>query len=133
VATIGGITLAATVRAPGAARREVRRRLEGRLAGDRLRDAELIVSELVSNAVLHAPHAGVLEVWIRADAGRLRVELSYAGEGPPGTPPPLPPPHAERGRGLLIVDALADRWGACGNGVTCVWFELDVADRGEAG
>ena len=129
-ATVGGLTLAATVRAPGAARREVRRRLKGRMAGDRLRDTELVVSELVSNAVLHSPRATVLEVWIGADAGSLRVEVSYAGERPPGAPPILPPPHSERGRGLAIVDALADRWGACGDGVTQVWFEMDVADHG---
>jgi anti-sigma regulatory factor (Ser/Thr protein kinase) len=37
----------------------------------------------------------------------------------------------ESGRGLFIVDALADRWGVENSAGTCVWAEVDVAARGE--
>jgi hypothetical protein len=50
---------------------------------------------------------------------------------PPFGPPAVVPPDAFTGRGLLILDVLADRWGGCGTGEgpygpagKTVWFEL---------
>jgi anti-sigma regulatory factor (Ser/Thr protein kinase) len=75
--------------------------------------AEQIVAELASNAVLHG----------RLQGRSFRLTLSLDGEGPLriDVADPRPewwsrtpePPHAgaESGRGLLIVEALADRWG----------------------
>jgi hypothetical protein len=49
----------------------------------------------------------------------------------PGTRPTEAAPHADGGRGLLILDAVADRWGGCaigegvyGPGGKTIWFEL---------
>jgi hypothetical protein len=56
--------------------------------------------------------------------GRLRVEVLDGGATVP--PQPVPPPlESESGRGLLLVEALADRWGAAvtAEGKT-LWFEL---------
>lgn len=85
----------------------------------------LLVSELVSNAVLHG--AGNIQISIseRArGAALVRIEVRNEGHGTPAMR------HAERndlsGRGLRLVDELSDRWGSNANGEhTVVWFEGD--------
>lgn len=76
--------------------------------------AELIVAELAANAALHGRVAGRdfrLGLAFDAGAGTLRIEVTDArGERPPVEPVPGAP-AAESGRGLLLVAALADRWG----------------------
>jgi anti-sigma regulatory factor (Ser/Thr protein kinase) len=79
--------------------------------------AALLVAELAANAVMHGRVPGRnFEVTVRLLGRVLRVEVSDArGElRPPapgaGTPAPEPGPLAETGRGLLLVEALADRW-----------------------
>jgi anti-sigma regulatory factor (Ser/Thr protein kinase) len=91
-------------------------------------DALLLVSELVTNSIVHAGHSGGDAIRVRAanDGSTTRVEVCDRARG--ATLPamrPEPPPYATGGRGLLLVDALSDRWGmdTCGRG-TCVWFEL---------
>lgn len=103
--------------------------------------AVLLLSELATNAVRHAATPAGREMGVRltADEKRLRVEVSDASEHP------LRPAQAsacdETGRGLSIVAALADHWGAhprpCGIGKT-VWFDIaapvepSTATAGEA-
>ena len=91
-------------------------------------DALLLVSELVTNSIVHAGHSGTEAIRVRAanDGSTTRVEVCDRARG--ATMPsmqPDPPPYATGGRGLLLVDALSDRWGmdTCERG-TCVWFEL---------
>ncbi len=84
--------------------------------------AELLVSELVTNALLHTEHGAVLDAVLGADR-RLRVEVrDESGR----LPRPRPPAEAATsGRGLLLVEALADAWGVqvrADGKVT--WFEL---------
>ncbi len=84
----------------------------------------LLVSELVSNAVQHA--RGTVEVSAREVGSTLRVEVRDESST-------LPRVHdhsvdATNGRGMQMVDRLADRWGAesAGPGLgKTVWFELD--------
>jgi serine/threonine-protein kinase RsbW len=92
-------------------------------ATPRTDDAELIVSELATNAVRHsASRDGTYELRLEAKPGRLRIEVLDRGGsaraavlGEPG----------ESGRGLLIVEALADDWGQEGRaGLTVWWAEL---------
>ncbi|MGW0938673.1 ATP-binding protein [Streptomyces sp. NPDC002666] len=67
------------------------------------------VSELATNALVHGvpPGRGYrLMVWLRGE-GQVRVEVHDSGDGEPG----VGEPDGESGRGLVIVDALADRWG----------------------
>ena len=91
-------------------------------------DALLLVSELVTNSIIHAGHSGSDAIRVRAAShgSTTRVEVCDRARG--DTMPvmqPEPPPFATGGRGLLLVDALSDRWGmdTCERG-TCVWFEL---------
>ncbi|MFJ1926032.1 MULTISPECIES: ATP-binding protein [unclassified Streptomyces] len=91
-------------------------------------DAELVLSELVTNAV-RVPVPGDRLVGVRIECrGRgefLRLEVSDAGEGRPEVR--QPGELDKGGRGLLLVEALAHRWGVderrAGIGKT-VWAEL---------
>jgi len=105
------------------ARTEVRRQLEAwGLAGQEevLDTAELLVSELATNALLHS--ASRFRVTLSAVHGVLRCEVQDAGRC---TPQVLDAGGSESGRGMFLVDALARRWGCHQDGRRkTVWFEL---------
>jgi anti-sigma regulatory factor (Ser/Thr protein kinase) len=73
-------------------------------------DAEMVASELVTNAIKHAGAVKFgLEVMRLADHGAVAVIVTD-----PSPQPPVkrdPPAGAEHGRGLNIVDALSTSWG----------------------
>lgn len=72
--------------------------------------AVLAVSELVSNAVLHADaRPGEIELRLEAHGALLHIEVEDSDPRPPVVGPGAP--EKDRGRGLLIVDRLAARWG----------------------
>ena len=104
----------------GAARRFVAAALA---AGDEVAElAVLLVSELASNAVLHA--RTTFEVAVHVGEGGLRVEVSDGNS----TLPSLRTYVRESisGRGLHMVAASADRWGFDAQpGGKVVWFEFD--------
>jgi two-component sensor histidine kinase len=116
-----------TLELPGVATtpREARRAVAARF-GDQARCGELLlcVSEVVTNAVLHARSAATITV--RRSADLLTVEVK--DDDPT---PPVRRPHsttATTGRGLRILDDLTVRWGTrpTGNGKV-VWFDFDLA------
>ncbi|MFD7442545.1 ATP-binding protein [Streptomyces sp. NPDC059909] len=94
--------------------------------------AVLLLSELVTNACHHARVSPGREVWTRCELRdeTLRVEVSDASDVLPWLREAAP--DEESGRGLALVAALADAWGAhpraCGIGKT-VWFEVSVTPR----
>ena len=92
--------------------------------------AALLVSELATNAVVHASSDFAVTVVYPTSSGRVRVEVV---DGVPGQPMPLrPPPTAPHGRGLLLVSSLAQEWGVEGAGRRAgktIWFELTPAAR----
>lgn len=105
------------------ARAEVRAQLErwGLAEAPDLADtAELLVSELATNALLHS--ASRFTLTLSAAHGVLRCEVSDSGSRGPRV---LDAGSAESGRGMFLVEALALRWGwhRDGPGKT-VWFEL---------
>ncbi|WP_330241627.1 ATP-binding protein [Streptomyces sp. NBC_00525] len=108
------------------ARRLTKTRLgEWRTDGDTREAAVLIVSELVTNAVVHTASARVLCELRRLD-GRLRVSVQDQGHQP-GGPRLGRGADDEHGRGLLLVDSLAAAWGSrdAGDGSgRIVWAEL---------
>src|SRR5207248_10404928 len=81
--------------------------------------AALMVSELVTNAVLHGTGAITLRIDVEANA--VRVEVADDGNV---AVEPTPAPGAHGGWGLRIVEQLADEWGII-DGSTKVWFRLD--------
>ncbi|MFJ1972481.1 ATP-binding protein [Streptomyces sp. NPDC087903] len=108
-------------------------------ASDASRAVALVVGELAANAVRHGrvPGRGFgLRLVLDATAGLVRVEVADAASGtwPPAAPPSAHP-EGESGRGLLLVDVLAMRWGSAPRrpvGKT-VWAEVPVVDRRGSG
>lgn len=97
-----------------------------------LDDAELLVSEVVTNALMHA--GTPIDLWIAMLGHTLRVEVS---DGAPHLPVRRDyAAMAGTGRGLQLLEELSDQWGVdtVGDGKT-VWFELSppgAAGRGAA-
>lgn len=103
-------------------------------------NAELLVSELVTNSVRHAglPEEASIEFSVRASAEVLMVEVADAGAGFGDLSPPRPRVVAgvaeASGWGLFLVDRISDRWGAVQmDGETRVWFELRPGARHAGG
>jgi anti-sigma regulatory factor (Ser/Thr protein kinase) len=88
----------------------------------RFPDALLLLSELVSNSVQHA-EGDLIQVLASQDDELLRIEVCDGGDGLPAVRR-LPDHDDPHGRGLLLLDALADRWGTDRIGGACVWFEI---------
>jgi len=108
--------------APGTARRRVTE-----LVGDhpRIDDLVLCVSEVVTNAVNHAGTLTHLVLDSREDVVRVEVVDQSPGSLPRRETPTASSPS---GRGVGLVEALADRWGVeVGGAEKSVWFEFDVA------
>jgi anti-sigma regulatory factor (Ser/Thr protein kinase) len=115
-------SIASSPRAPGIARREVEK-VAPAVDDGVLRDAQLLVSEVVTNSVKHSGSEDPirLRVWTRPRG--LKVEVADGGFGfEPAQPSSRD--DAEGGRGLMILDMLADRWGTSWDGNARVWFEL---------
>jgi anti-sigma regulatory factor (Ser/Thr protein kinase) len=115
---------AAVPEAAPAARSAVVDALTGHVDGGVLADAELLVSELVSNSVQHAGlTAGeVVRVGAAVSDGVLRLEVDDPGSG--GTVAAREPDLERGGWGLVLVEALAHAWGVSREGGTRVWVEL---------
>lgn len=127
----------------GRARRWARSRLAGSGIGADEPLSEtliLLVSELVTNAVVHTGCPAVLRLLLTgvcedtpgAGSGTVRLEVADASDCPPV------PRHATGdetgGRGLELVDGLADRWGWDAEGVgKRIWCEVDRCGAEAAG
>jgi anti-sigma regulatory factor (Ser/Thr protein kinase) len=91
---------------------------------------QLVVSELVTNAVLHAPESPTITLDLFMTGSAIRVMVS---DHSPRQPEQRHPTRwsAESGRGVELVDTLADRWGTepyPPSGKT-VWCELRTEHR----
>lgn len=112
----------ADLRAVPESRRAVRALLTDWASPERSAVAELLTSELVTNALVHTDHEAVLTATLGSRG--LRVEVrDFASRMPR---PRVP--HSDggtHGRGLVLVSSLADEWGVRRHGVgKSVWFEL---------
>jgi anti-sigma regulatory factor (Ser/Thr protein kinase) len=106
-----------------AARRFVADTLSDWSCGHLADDAALLVSELVTNAVIHARSDVALRLW-RTGSG-IRVEIADRDPKPVVRRPA--DPEALGGRGLYLVDTLARDWGVRpAKPGKAVWFELGV-------
>jgi anti-sigma regulatory factor (Ser/Thr protein kinase) len=108
-------------------------RLADREQLPRIEDLRLLVSELVTNSVLHGGAGPDDCVWVHVERpdGCVRVEVCDDGQGwaNPVRSTSLDSGEPPGGWGLVLVGALADRWGVEVDSTTCVWFELEPPTR----
>lgn len=96
-------------------------------------DFRLLVSEVVTNSVIHAHESVqgevVLEVWASDEV----VRVAVTDRGPGFVVAELPQGGERSGWGLMMVDRIADRWGVDLDDGTAVWFELERPGSSSAG
>lgn len=97
---------------------------EQRVDSGTLATSRLLVSEVVTNAVVHSdapPSSKVLLLARLVDAGCVRVEVTDRGSGFTRVPRD---PDRHGGYGLHLLDKQASHWGVDAHGGVRVWFEL---------
>ena len=103
--------------------RRIVRHFFGSLPAEVVTIAQLLTSELVTNALEHG--SGAVRMSLDCEDGILRVQVSDGSSRKPFLR--RPPVEHDRGRGLLMVESLASAWGVTtdlrGPGKT-VWFKL---------
>jgi anti-sigma regulatory factor (Ser/Thr protein kinase) len=99
-------TLPASPLSPALARTLIRSALDG-CPPEIVEVAELLVSELVTNSIVHAGTAPKL----RIDTARVGIRISVEDQSAQAPTLRTRMSDAEGGRGLLLVDALAQTWG----------------------
>lgn len=112
---------------------DIRRLLRGLLTGHAglgADDAILVADELVSNALRHGETPRVCRLIVTGNGGRLRIEVDDTS---PRDPVMRTPDHTG-GRGLILVDRLASRWGCTRrHDHKTVWAELTLDTPGSSG
>lgn len=126
-AATGGASFPVSRRSPRAARSFVAGWLRDWDCPDVAEVALLLVSELVTNAVTHARTPTHVEVGRFGHTVRVAVSDGVPAGIDPGAGRHSGRPGAPSGRGLRIVEAMAERWGVTvGDLGKTVWFELRV-------
>jgi anti-sigma regulatory factor (Ser/Thr protein kinase) len=109
-------------RSVGRARSAVRRAFAG-LPDDVLEDAQLLVSEAVTNAIRHSGQPPDAPIRLTGSLGGTRIHIEVADEGPG-----VSPGDGEEGLGFRIFGTLATDWGVGSvDGRSTTWFELVAA------
>lgn len=114
------------------AREQLRQLLHDWTDEDQLDSAVLMVSEMVTNVLVHTDGDALLvaEVACGEKARRLRVEVSDQSDELPHKR--HPGEMASSGRGLLLMEMLADAWGFDPRGEgKSIWFELNETPSGQ--
>ncbi len=125
--TFSDVQLAGGPGAPAEARRALRESLHDRVPSRVLEDAGLLVSELVTNSVMHGQVSAEARVGLRLGVNerRVRIEVRDPGRGFAAAGADAGPDDPG-GYGLFLVTQLADAWGIAADGdPTTVWFELN--------
>ncbi|MFI2379427.1 ATP-binding protein [Streptomyces sp. NPDC018964] len=119
-----------------------RRWARSRLAGSGIEADEplaetliLLVSELVTNAVVHTGRPAVLRLSLPGtDTEEATVRLEVTDRSDRAPVPRCVDGEATGGRGLALVDGLADRWGWSAEGAgKRIWCELDRCAQASGG
>jgi anti-sigma regulatory factor (Ser/Thr protein kinase) len=121
------LQLVPALRVPRAARTFVAETLTAwDVQADGVEAVKLVVSELVTNAVLHAPESPTISVGLRLTDDVVRVLVTDGGLHEPERQAPRDPWTAETGRGVWLVDAFTEQWGTetHGRNGKTVWCEL---------
>ncbi|MEO7836621.1 MAG: response regulator [Acidimicrobiales bacterium] len=124
----GRVHLERDPRSGAAARRFVEETLHRWDCQDLLDTVNLLVTELVTNSVIHADSAADVAVLLKPDA--VRIEVSDTGREVPRLY--APNEDATSGRGMALVETLSSAWGVepAPEGKT-VWFEVARPDQPE--
>jgi len=120
----------------GAARLALTEFLGDAVDEQRMYDLQLLVSEVVTNAVRHggARQGEHVDFRVALLSDQVRLEVRDPGPGFHDVTPALPDTDRGGGYGLYLVDLFANDWGVSGAEGTCVWFEVPlVADAAGAG
>ncbi|MCA1712834.1 MAG: SpoIIE family protein phosphatase [Actinobacteria bacterium] len=126
--TTSATVLPAHGRSASEARRIIEAAVEEAQLTDLVDEALLLVTELVTNAIVHA--GTELELLVSTDGPTLRVEVSDRSPGAIPVVRDQPSETREGGRGIFLLDALATEWGTrhFGSGKS-VWFQLGPSAR----
>ncbi|MEV7287764.1 SpoIIE family protein phosphatase [Streptomyces sp. NPDC093252] len=111
------------------ARQQLRELLHDWASADQVDSTVLLVSELLTNVLVHTDTDALLVADISGEPGgrRLRVEVTDAGEDLPHKR--RPGELASSGRGLILIELLAHAWGVDPRGEgKSIWFELREAE-----
>jgi anti-sigma regulatory factor (Ser/Thr protein kinase) len=91
-------------------------------------DLRLLVSELVTNCVLHGGASGQGAITVRTAVGEDAIRTEVCHDGPSFVPPSHAPDlDSPGGLGLFLVEQMSAAWGIDEGCETCVWFELGLA------
>jgi len=114
-------------RAPESARAKLTESFDSNLDAPLVDDLRLLVSELVTNCVLHGGAGDERAITVRTAIGPTAVRTEVCHDGPafaaPGHAPDLDSPG---GLGLFLVEQMSAAWGIDEGCQTCVWFELGL-------
>jgi PAS domain S-box-containing protein len=127
----GGLRVTLESRPESAAEaRQAVETLNGSVAPTVIDELKLLVTELVTNSCRHSKADGGVVVEVGLDGATVRLAVIDSG---PGFEAQVPAGDLldESGRGLFIVDALADRWGVDTAAGTRVWAEVDLGANGD--
>jgi anti-sigma regulatory factor (Ser/Thr protein kinase) len=126
------IDLAPTVAAPAAARKVVAAVLHGWGLAAGIADAEQVVTELVTNAIRHAPGQACYELELVGRSDGVRISVADGSAARPAVVHQSP--NVGHGSGMRIVQALAASWGAEEHrGGKRVWADLAVGSPHQDG
>jgi anti-sigma regulatory factor (Ser/Thr protein kinase) len=133
-APIVSLPIQGTIEAPRIARNAVLSQLDGRVTGEAAYDIALVVSELVTNSVVHADLSVEDTVLVEVAVSDDRLAITVTDPGSNGMPRLLArDPMAAHGLGLYLVDDISASWCVRRNpGATQVWCELTLTNGGPA-
>ncbi|WP_051941149.1 ATP-binding protein [Phaeacidiphilus oryzae] len=99
------------------------------MTAEALADAQLVADELVANALTHACPDSPCELALMWTGRSLRIEVADGSTLPPTAGVP-PDEESTSGRGLLLVQALTERWGCASRDAgKIVWAEVAPSDE----
>lgn len=126
------VDLAPNLTAPAAARQVIAALLQGWGLADGIADAQQVVTELVTNAIRHAPGQASYELEVVGHTDGVRI---YVADASPARPIVRhAAAHVEHGRGIRIVRAVAANWGTDEHrGGKRVWADILVARAQQEG
>ncbi|MGW5634309.1 SpoIIE family protein phosphatase [Streptomyces sp. NPDC003832] len=109
----------------GVARRQLRELLHDWASSDQVDSAVLLLSETLTNVLVHTEAEALLRAEVRGEPGRRRMRVTVSDTSDDLPHRRSPGELASSGRGLLLIELLADVWGVDPRGEgKSIWFEL---------